>query len=62
YPGREHTHPGPVVTPEGCEEFFVDKIVDEQHHGRRFQYYTIPTEGSYLIRWVGEGPEGDLWL
>lgn len=35
------------------EEWFVDRIVDQRQHGKGYQY---------LVRWRGEGPEGDLWL
>ncbi|KIY53669.1 hypothetical protein FISHEDRAFT_21930, partial [Fistulina hepatica ATCC 64428] len=45
--------PGPVVTAQGSEEYFADRIIDECWHGCSFQY---------LVHWVGEGPEGDLWL
>lgn len=45
-------HPGTVVTENG-EEWFVDRIVDERKRGRGYQY---------LVRWVGEGPETQVWL
>ena len=53
-----HTAPYPVGTatvhsPNGEEEFFVDKIVDERTIGKRKQY---------LVRWVNEGPEEDKWI
>ncbi|KAF8802017.1 hypothetical protein BYT27DRAFT_7018434, partial [Phlegmacium glaucopus] len=36
-------------------EYFVDKIIDEKklhsHKGWR-----------YLVRWIGQGPEDDVWL
>ncbi|GLB33342.1 putative retrotransposable element tf2 155 kda protein type 1-like [Lyophyllum shimeji] len=44
--------PGPIVTEDGEEEFFIDKIVDERNRERGKQY---------LIRWRGYGPEHDLW-
>lgn len=31
----------------------VDSIVDERKRGRGYQY---------LVRWIGEGPENDLWM
>ena len=46
-------HPPNPVDVDGNKEFFVEKIVDERRHGGRKQY---------LVRWRGEGPEGDLWL
>lgn len=53
FPLRERSIPGPVLTDEGRTEFFIDRIVDERRRGRGKQY---------LVRWTGEGPEGDLWL
>lgn len=53
FPHRNHPRPQPVVTPDGVEEFFVDKIVDERRKNRGLQY---------LVRWVGEGEEEDWWL
>ena len=44
--------PDPVLI-KGQQEFYVDKIVDKCCRGRRKQY---------LVRWRGEGPEGDTWL
>src|SRR6266404_3293192 len=46
-------HPPPPVTIDSQAEHFLDKIIDEcQWHGHT----------QYLMRWQGEGPEGDLWL
>jgi hypothetical protein len=28
YPSHELAHPGPIVTPDGLEEFFVQDIID----------------------------------
>lgn len=53
FPGRVRAHPGTIVTEEGKVEWWVDKIIDECKRGRGYQY---------LVRWVGEGPENDLWL
>ena len=46
-------HPPNPINVDGQQEFFIDKIVDERRRGRRKQY---------LVRWRGEGPEGDIWL
>jgi transposase InsO family protein len=46
-------HPPPPLTIDNHQEFFIDKIVDERRKGRGHQY---------LVRWRGEGPEGDKWL
>ena len=46
-------HPPNPINVDGQQEFFIDRIVDERQRGRRTQY---------LVRWRGEGPEGDIWL
>ena len=46
-------HPPDPISVDGTQEFFVDKIVDERRRGKSRQY---------LVRWKGEGPEGDIWL
>jgi hypothetical protein len=53
YPSREYTRPGPVLTPDGLEEFLVDEIIDSRRRSHGYQY---------LVRWSGYGPEHDLWL
>jgi len=45
--------PRPIVTAEGETEYFIDWIVDKWTHGHGRQF---------LIRWLGYGPEADLWL
>jgi hypothetical protein len=52
FPARALMPPDPV-TIDGEKEFFIDKIVDQRRRGRGWQY---------LVRWRGEGPEGDKWL
>jgi hypothetical protein len=52
FPSRA-LHPPDPVNIDGYQEYFVDKIVDERRRGRGQQY---------LVRWRGEGPEGDIWL
>nr|GAT58516.1 predicted protein [Mycena chlorophos] len=53
FPGRELTRPGPVVTLDGQEEFYVDEIVD-----KRERYGNT----EYRVRWRGYGRESDEWL
>jgi ''chromo'' (CHRromatin Organisation MOdifier) domain./Integrase core domain. len=53
FPGRTRTPPGPVVTPDGLEEFFIQEIIDSRRRGKGWQF---------LVRWTGYGPEHDAWL
>lgn len=53
FPGRANAEPGPVVTANGEEEFFVDRILDRRRVGRRYQY---------LVHWLGYGLGSDSWL
>jgi hypothetical protein len=50
--GRRPNPPPPVVTPEGEEEYEVEKILNSRKVGRQLQY---------LICWKGYGPEEDTW-
>jgi len=45
--------PRPIVTTDGEIKYFIDRIIDEHTHdwGKQF-----------LVRWLGYGPEADLWL
>jgi hypothetical protein len=52
FPQRVLRPPAPVVI-DKQKEFFIEKIVDKRRQGKRRQY---------LVRWCGEGPEGDEWL
>jgi hypothetical protein len=52
FPDRALHPPEPIII-DGEQEFFIDKIMDQ----RRRRKIT-----EYLIRWRGEGPEGDKWL
>ena len=45
--------PGPIVTPDGEEEFYIDHIIDKWKCGCRHQF---------LVHWLGYGAELDLWL
>lgn len=38
FPSRTFEEPPPILTPEGSEEFFIDKILDQHRHGRGHQY------------------------
>ena len=53
FPGRTLQRPGPIMTAEGETKYFIDKIIDQctQGHGKQ-----------YLVRWLGYGPESNLWL
>ena len=53
FPSREHMMPGPIMTEDGLEEYFIDKILDSRRHGHGWQF---------LVHWQGYGPEHDLWL
>lgn len=53
FPSRTHAKPGPIITEDGSEEYFIDKILDERPRGRGRQY---------LVRWLGYGPEWDSWV
>jgi len=50
---HELAKPGPIVTADGQDEYFIEKILDEWKCGCGRQY---------LIHWLGYGPESDLWL
>jgi len=53
FPGRVRKHLGTIIMEDGEVEWWVESILDERKRGRGYQY---------LVRWVGEGPENDLWL
>ena len=50
---HELAKPGPIVTADGQDEYFIEKILDGWKHGHGCQY---------LICWLGYGPKGDFWL
>ena len=52
FPSRSLQKPTPISL-NGQEEHFIDHILAERRRGRGHQY---------LVRWRGEGPEGDTWL
>ena len=53
FPSRKLTQPGPVLTPDGEQEWLIDWILDEHTRGRGQQF---------LVRWQGWGVEEDKWL
>jgi Chromo (CHRromatin Organisation MOdifier) domain len=53
FPARELARPGPIVTEADTTEYFIEYILDERPRGRGKQY---------LVRWVGYGPDADLWI
>lgn len=38
FPDRELPQPGPVVSPDGLEEYLVDQIIDVRRRGRGWQF------------------------
>lgn len=54
FPGRDLISPEPVNVNDNLEHY-IDRIVDEKK--------TRGRGGTrYLVRWVGQGPEFDLWI
>jgi hypothetical protein len=53
FPSQQLTQPGPIVMPDGKEEWLIDRILDERVQGKGHQY---------LVCWCGWGPEEDRWL
>jgi hypothetical protein len=53
FPLHTLTHPGPIVTEDGLEEFTVDQILNSRRRGRGWQF---------LVRWAGYAAEHDLWI
>jgi hypothetical protein len=53
FPSCHFEEPEPIITADGDEEQFIDKILDARRHGRGYQY---------LVRWRGFGREHDEWL
>ena len=41
-----------MTTPEGEEEYVVERILDSKWVGRRLEYY---------VKWKGYGPEENTW-
>ena len=53
FPSRELPRPGPIVSPDGLEEYHVQEVLNSRKRGRGHQY---------LVRWTGYGPEHDHWI
>jgi len=53
FPSCKKDEPPPILTPEGNEEFFIDKILDQRCQGCGYQF---------LIHWQGYSVEHDRWL
>ena len=54
FPSRTLHAPEPINVNDNMEHF-IDRIIDERKGRGRGQT-------KYLVRWVGQGPEYDLWL
>jgi len=52
FPGRAVHKPKPMRI-DNFEEHFIERIIRSRRRGRGRQF---------LVRWQGEGPEGDIWL
>ena len=52
FPNGEPSQPQPIVTEDGTEEWYIDKIVDACQQGRSVQY---------LVRYEGYRKEHDEW-
>jgi len=50
---EENVKPGSIVTEDGEEEWFIERIVDERRRGGK-RYYRV--------RWLGWGHQDDSWL
>ena len=53
FPSCRFEELNPIITNDGDEEYFVERILDAQRRGRGYQY---------LVRWRGYGQEHDKWL
>ena len=42
----------PIITPEGEEEYIVERILDSKKVGQQIEYY---------VKWKGYGPEENTW-
>lgn len=52
FPSHRLEMPGPIVTEEGQEEHFIERILDERRCGRGIQY---------LVCWRDYGPDHNEW-
>jgi len=53
FPSCHFKEPDPIITEDGNEEQYIDKILDACRCGQGYQY---------LVRWHGFGQEHDEWL
>jgi len=53
FPSQGLAWPGSIITDDGMQEYFVEKIIDMHKYGHGMQY---------LVRWLSYGPEEDQWL
>jgi len=53
FPLCKFEEPPPILTPEGEEEFYINKILDQHCQGCSHQY---------LIHWYSYGQDHDQWL
>jgi len=53
FPLHHFKEPDPIITEDGNEEQYIDKILDARWRGQGYQY---------LVRWHGFGQEHDEWL
>jgi hypothetical protein len=54
FPSRTMHTPEPINVNDQLEHY-IEKIIDERKSRGR-------GDTRYLVRWVGQGPEHDLWL
>jgi hypothetical protein len=54
FPGQPQpgTHPDPIVTAEGQEEYKVEEVLEQRQANGRTEY---------LVHWKDYGPEDDTW-
>jgi len=45
--------PGPLLLPDGSEEYHIQEIVEEKGRGRG---------QKYRVQWAGWGESDDIWL
>jgi len=53
FPLHTLTHPGPIVTKDGLEEFTIDQILNSHRRGHGWQF---------LVHWARYTAEHDLWI
>ncbi len=53
FPSHKFKQPGPILTAEGLEEYFIKWIIDECNYG---------CGKRYLIHWKGYNSDHNTWL